>query len=385
MSGSDATGDAGNRGDAGNPARAVRDEDAFDVPAVADWLREHAAPAFAEVVAGEPEVRQFPGGASNLTYLLRYPAGDLILRRPPVGTKAKSAHDMRREHDIQAALHPVFPLVPRMVAFCDDHDVLGPDGRGSDFYVMERVDGVIPRRDLPFDLTPEQTGSLCETAYDVLVRLHSVDVEAAGLAGLGRGEGYVARQVAGWTDRFARARTDDTGDWSAITGWLAAEQPPDVAARLIHNDFRFDNLVLADRGDGPRVVGVLDWEMATVGDPLMDLGGALAYWVQADDDEFFQGFRRQPSSAPGMWTRAEIVRWYCDRMGFDMTPERWRFYEVFGLFRLAVIAQQIWYRYVHGQTHNEAYAVFGPAVGYLESRCRRILGEVAGDAAGTAG
>jgi aminoglycoside phosphotransferase (APT) family kinase protein len=130
------------------------------------------------------------------------------------------------------------------------------------------------------------------------------------------------------------------------------------------------------------VIGVLDWEMATVGDPLMDLGGALAYWVQADDDESFQGFRRQPSSAPGMWTRAEIVGWYCDRMGFAMTPERWRFYEVFGLFRLAVIAQQIWYRYVHGQTHNEAYAVFGPAVGYLESRCRRILGGLGGASGG---
>ena len=187
--------------DVGNPAREVRDEDAFDVGVVAAWLRRHAAPEFATVVSGEPEVRQFPGGASNLTYLLRYPAGDLILRRPPVGAKARSAHDMRREHDIQAALRAVFPLVPQMVAFCDDAAVLG-----SDFYVMERLEGMIPRRDLPFDLTPEQTGRLCETAYDVLVRLHSVDVEAAGLAGLGRGEGYVARQVAG-LDRPLRPRS----------------------------------------------------------------------------------------------------------------------------------------------------------------------------------
>ena len=357
--------------DAGNPAKPVRAEDAFDVAALTGWVRDHAAPEFASVVEGEPEVRQFPGGASNLTYLLRYPTGDLILRRPPAGTKARSAHDMRREHDIQAALHPVFPLVARMVAFCEDADVIG-----SDFYVMERLDGVIPRRDLPFDLPPEGTGELCRSAYDVLVRLHSVDVEAAGLAGLGRGAGYVARQVAGWTDRFVRARTDDTGDWSDVIEWLAAEQPPDVGACLIHNDFRFDNLVLGGGPPGPdpvHIVGVLDWEMATVGDPLMDLGGALAYWVQADDDEFFQGFRRQPSSAAGMWTREEIVAWYCRRMGLEMTAERWRFYEVFGLFRLAVIAQQIWYRYVHGQTHNEAYAVFGPAVGYLESRCRRLL------------
>jgi aminoglycoside phosphotransferase (APT) family kinase protein len=355
-------------GDAGNPSRPVRDEDSFDVAAVAAWLRGHAAAEFTEVVAGEPEVRQFAGGASNLTYLLRYPAGDLILRRPPAGTKARSAHDMRREHDIQAALRPVFPLVAQMVGFCDDPAVIG-----SDFYVMERLQGTVPRRDLPFDLAPAEVGRLCEAAYDVLVRLHSVDVEAAGLAALSRGDGYVARQVAGWTERFARARTADTGDWSDITAWLDAVQPVDVGSCLIHNDFRLDNLVLAG-GDGPpRVVGVLDWEMATVGDPLMDLGGALAYWVEADDDAFFQGFRRQPSQAPGMWTRAEIVRWYCDRRGISMTPDRWRFYEVFGLFRLAVIAQQIWYRYVQGQTHNEAYAVFGPAVAYLETRCRSLV------------
>ena len=149
-------------------------------------------------------------------------------------------------------------------------------------------------------------------------------------------------------------------------------QPDDRGQCLIHNDFRFDNLVLSP--DALRVTGVLDWEMATVGDPLMDLGGALAYWVEPGDDEFFQQFRRQPSTTPGMWTRWEVVDHYARRTGLVVTPEQWRFYEVFGLFRLAVIAQQIWYRYALGQTHNEAYAVFGPAVAYLEQRCRRILG-----------
>lgn len=351
----------------GNPARAVRDEDAFDVAAVATWLRDHAAPELRDELAHQPEVRQFAGGASNLTYLLRYPTQDLILRRPPAGAKAKSAHDMGREFTIQAALKPVFALVPTMVGYCEDPAVIG-----SEFYVMEKVEGTILRRDLPWPMPPQEVSQLCSNAFDVLVALHQVDVAAAALAGLGRGEGYVARQVAGWTDRFTRARTDDTGDWSDLTGWLDAHQPADVGACLIHNDFRFDNLVLA-HDDPLRVVGVLDWEMATVGDPLMDLGGALAYWVQADDDEHFRGFRRQPTDAPGMWTRAEIVERYCDRMGLAMTPERWLFYEVFGLFRLAVIAQQIWYRYVQGQTHNEAYAVFGPAVGYLQSRCRRLV------------
>jgi aminoglycoside phosphotransferase (APT) family kinase protein len=350
-------------------SRPVRDEDAFDVGAVAAWLREHARDHdLAHELVGTPEVRQFPGGASNLTYLLSYPGRDLVLRRPPVGVKAKSAHDMGREHDIQAALAPVFPYVATMVGLCRDESVIG-----SEFYVMVRLDGAIPRRRLGFDVTPAQASRLCGRAWDVLVDLHAVDVGAIpALAALNRGKGYVARQVAGWTNRLDKAATDDLGDWSPVTAWLDEHQPTDRGQCVIHNDFRLDNLVLSP--DELQVTGVLDWEMSTVGDPLMDLGGALAYWVEAGDDEFFQQFRRQPSSEPGMWTRREIVEHYAARTGLSVTPEQWRFYEVFGLFRLAVIAQQIWYRYANGQTHNEAYAVFGPAVAYLEQRCRRILG-----------
>jgi aminoglycoside phosphotransferase (APT) family kinase protein len=350
-------------------SRPVREEDAFDVGAVAAWLREHAREHDQPYdLEGTPEVRQFPGGASNLTYLLSYPRIDLILRRPPVGAKARSAHDMAREHDIQAALEPVFPYVATMVGLCRDESLIG-----SEFYVMERLEGTIPRRRLGFDASPDEVSRLCARAWDVLVDLHAVDVDASpALSALNRGEGYVARQVAGWTDRLDGARTDDLGDWSPVTGWLDVHQPADVGQCVIHNDFRFDNLVLDPTTR--TVVGVLDWEMATVGDPLMDLGGALAYWVEVGDDEFFQQFRRQPSSEPGMWSRWEIVEHYAARTGRSVSPEAWRFYEVFGLFRLAVIAQQIWYRYFHGQTHNDAYAVFGPAVAYLEQRCRRILG-----------
>ncbi|WP_182525013.1 phosphotransferase family protein [Nocardioides dongkuii] len=344
----------------GNPARPVRDEDAFDTEAVAAWL------GLGEI----SEVRQFAGGASNLTYLLRLPDRELILRRPPAGQKAAGAHDMAREHRIQAALAPVFPHVPAMVGLCEDESLIG-----SPFYVMEKVEGTILRRDLPGAMTADEVSRLCRNAWDVLTELHSVDVTRhPELAALGRGEGYVGRQVAGWTSRFAKARTDDTGDWSDVTSWLEQHQPADVAQVLVHNDFRLDNLVLAP-DDPTRIVGVLDWEMATVGDPLMDLGGSMAYWVEAGDDEVFQMFRRQPSNAPGMWTRAEIVERYCSRAGYDVSPDQWRFYEVFGLFRLAVIAQQIWYRYAHGQTTNEAYAVFGPAVQYLEARCRRLVDE----------
>ena len=348
-------------------SRAVRDEDAFDVDAVASWLRDHAT-AFRDDLVGTPEVRQFPGGASNLTYLLRYPGRELILRRPPTGVKAASAHDMGREYRIQSALAPEFPYVATMVGLCADESVIG-----SEFYVMERLDGTILRRDLPFDATPDDVSRLCENAFDVLIALHSVDTGALPeLARLDKGPGYVGRQVAGWAGRFERARTDDTGDWSDIVAWIEQHQPEDVAQVLIHNDFRFDNMVL-DPDDPMKIIGVLDWEMATIGDPLMDLGGSMSYWVEPGDDEFFQQFRRQPTTTPGMWTRQQIVDHYCVRMGFPMTPGKWLFYEVFGIFRLAVIAQQIWYRYFHRQTTNDAYAVFGPAVGYLEKRCRQLL------------
>jgi aminoglycoside phosphotransferase (APT) family kinase protein len=346
----------------GNEPREVRDEDAFDVAAVHAWL----APQVPGLGAEPPEVRQFGGGASNLTYLLRYPDRDLVLRRPPVGQKAASAHDMVREHRVQSALAPHYRYVPAMVALCTDPSVLG-----SDFYVMERVPGTILRGTLPdgMSLTPEQAHGLGLRAFDALLELHAVDVEAAGLTDLGRGRGYVGRQVTGWSERYRRARTDNVPDFEAVMRWLAERQPDDVATVLVHNDFRLDNLVL----DGDlNVVGVLDWEMATLGDPLMDLGGALAYWVQADDDEGYRLSKRQPSDLPGMPTRAEIVRHYAERTGLRV--DDWTFYEVFGLFRLAVIVQQIYYRFHHGQTTNPAFEHFWLFVGVLDDRCRRLAG-----------
>ncbi|GAB4001432.1 phosphotransferase family protein [Nocardioides ultimimeridianus] len=342
-------------------SRPVRDEDAFDIAAVAAWLDRPIA-----------EVRQFPGGASNLTYLLRMEDGEeLILRRPPAGTKAKGAHDMGREFRIQAGLAQVFPQVAPMVAYATAEE----SPIGAELYVMERVVGRIPRRDFGFDITEEQTSELCRSAADTLVALHEADVMSVpDLAALAKGDGYVRRQVDGWTTRLANAATDDMGDWSDITGWLAEHQPADVGRCMIHNDYRFDNMVLAE-DDPTRIVALLDWELATVGDPLMDLGGALAYWVQPDDDEFFQLFRRQPTTAPGMWTRVQLRDHYLAARGLSVSDAGWRFYEAFGVFRLAVIIQQIWYRYVHRQTTNEAYAGFGQAVGYLESRCRSIIEE----------
>ncbi|MQA26171.1 MAG: phosphotransferase [Micromonosporaceae bacterium] len=343
-------------------ARAVRGEDGFDVGAMNSWLAERV-----DGLAGEPEVRQFPGGASNLTYLLRYPDRDLILRRPPGGTKAKSAHDMRREHRIQSGLKPVFPYVPEMLALCTDESVIG-----GDFYVMEKLDGIILRRELPsgLTLTPAEARQLCHSVIDRLVELHSIDPDEAGLSDIGKGRGYVRRQVTGWSDRYRRAQTWNVPSYRRVMAWLDANQPDDVRTCVIHNDYRFDNVVL-DAGDPQRIIGILDWEMATLGDPLMDLGGGLAYWMQTDDGRLALAHARQPTHLPGMLTRREVVEYYCARTG--LPSDNWTFYEVFGLFRLAVIAQQIYYRYYHKQTHNPAFKRMWILVRYLHRRAARLI------------
>jgi aminoglycoside phosphotransferase (APT) family kinase protein len=341
---------------------AVRPGEELDVAAVDGWLR-----TIVGELDGPPEVTQYSGGASNWTYRLRYRNRDLVLRRPPAGTKARSAHDMAREFRIQQGLAPAFPAVPRMVGLCQDPAVLG-----TDFYVMERIDGLILRGRLPAGvrLDPAQARQLCTSLVDKLVELHAVDAVATGLGAFGKGPGYPRRQVEGWSERYQKARTWNVPSFSHVRGWLAEHTPPDVASCVIHNDWRLDNMVL-DPADPTRIIGVLDWEMATLGDPLMDLGSALAYWVHADDPLLLRATRRQPTHLPGMLRREEVVEAYLARTGHR--PERWAFYEVFGLFRLAVIAQQIYYRYHHRQSRNPAFKNFWILVGYFDWRCRSII------------
>ncbi|MGH8775506.1 MAG: phosphotransferase family protein [Jiangellaceae bacterium] len=340
----------------------VRPEDAFDLGALTAWLAGHV-----DGLHGVPEVRQFTGGASNRTFLLRYPSRDLVLRCPPGGTRPSSGHDMRREYVVQQRLRPVFPYVPAVVALCEDPGVIGVP-----FNVVQRLEGPILRRSVPPGVTLDHATArrLCGEFVDRLVELHSVDVGAVGLDDLGPGPGYVARQVAGWAERYRQARTDDVPDFEPVMAWLAERQPADVGSCLVHNDFRLDNVVL-DPSDPGRIVGILDWEMATVGDPLMDLGGGLAYWVQSDDDEEYRSLRRQPTHLPGMLTRTEIVAAYTEQR--DLATRDWAFYEVFGLFRLAGIAQQIHYRYHHRQTTNPAFSHLGRSVQKLARRCARLI------------
>jgi aminoglycoside phosphotransferase (APT) family kinase protein len=309
--------------------------------------------------AGPLGVEQFPHGHSNLTYLLRLGEAEWVLRRPPFGNQVKTAHDMGREYRVLSGLSAVFPAAPRPLLYCDDESVLG-----TTFYVMERRRGVVLRKQLPpgMAIDPLTARGLCTALIDTLARLHALDYRAAGLGELGKPEGYVARQVNGWANRYAAARTDDVPEMERVARWLSEHLPPEVGAALIHNDFKYDNLLL-DPADLTRIVAVLDWEMATLGDPLMDLGTTLSYWVEAGDPEPLRRAAFGPTALPGSLTRRELVERYEERAG-RVAPGV-LFYYCFGLFKTAVIIQQIYARFVRGHTRDARFARLNEVVAVL--------------------
>ena len=341
----------------------VRHGEELDVRAVGNWLIEHG-----EDISGSVEVTQYSGGASNWTYRLKYENADLILRRPPKGTKAKSAHDMKREYHVQHALAKYYPVVPEMLLLCQDESIIG-----SEFYVMKRIEGIIPRANLPKELNfgEQQVRELCINFIDKLIELHQVPFEGTDLEKLGKGDGYCRRQVEGWDSRYEKAKTLNVPSFKYVRQWLKDNIPTDSKTCVIHNDWRFDNVIL-DPTDPSKIIGVLDWEMATLGDPLMDLGSALAYWVEESDNALFKATRRQPTHLKGMFTRAEVVEHYLNKTG--LSTENWTFYEVFGIFRLAVIAQQIYYRFYHKQTNNPAFKDFWIVIHALHIRALKLIG-----------
>ena len=341
----------------------AREGEELDAAVIARYLKPHLPH-----LTGEPTIRQFPGGASNLTYLLSYPEQDLVLRRPPLGKKAKSAHDMGREFLILNRLNDGFPFCPKAYVHCTDPALIG-----DEFYVMQRVEGIILRSDIPSQLnfTAEKTQALCESFIDKLGDLHQVDYQACGLAELGKPEGYVERQIKGWSDRYEKALTPDAPLWTEVKAWLNDKMPADhPKPAIIHNDYRFDNVIL-DPDNPMQIIGVLDWEMATIGDPLMDLGNSLAYWIEASDPAPVQMMRRQPSNAPGMLTRQEIVDYYAKKAGIEIT--NFDFYYTYGIFRLAGIVQQIYYRFYHGQTKDKRFAPFVQLNALLEQMALNVI------------
>ncbi|MGV6820971.1 MAG: phosphotransferase family protein [Parvularcula sp.] len=350
----------------GNQAHALRAEDKFDVAAVDRVLKEHVTG-----LAGTPSVGQFVGGASNLTYALDYPERRLVLRRPPVGPKPKSGHSMIREYRVMKALKPHFSAVPDVVYYAsDEQSVLG-----AEFYVMDRVDGVILGKDIPpeWDWSPAQGRRFCETVWSLFADLHAVDFVAAGLGDFGKAVGYVERQVLGWNKRFEAALTPDAHPFEDVRDWIVAHRPADTPrASLLHGDYRIDNLILNET-DPMKIEAVLDWELAALGDPLMDLGAALAYWIEPGDPAGLKPLEKQPSGAPGMMTRQEIVAFYSEKSGIKI--DDFTFYYVFGLFRLAAIAQQIYRRYYEGATTNPAFKNLGHGAMGLCAYCQLLIRE----------
>jgi aminoglycoside phosphotransferase (APT) family kinase protein len=348
-------------------AGAIREGEELDM----DRLRAHLEPVIGPQ-AQTLEVNQFPGGHSNLTYLLSSGKESWVLRRPPYGSKVKSAHDMSREYRILSALKNVFPYGPVPIHFCDDHDVIG-----CDFYLMNYIQGLVIRRDYPshLGLSPSQIRQQLLNFFDVLSELHSVDLVEAGLDNFGKPEGYVQRQVDGWCRRWRDAVTPDTVNVDATMQWLQDNMPAESGkASVIHNDYKLDNVIFS--AENPlQVIGVLDWEMATVGDPLMDLGCTLGYWVQTSDPDFFRESRTMPSDIEGAPGRGEIIQRFQEKTGLSV--DNFPFYFCFGLFRLCVIGQQIYYRYYHGHTKDERFAGFLKKAYVLQQMCELIInGEI---------
>src|SRR5271154_5943467 len=312
---------------------AIRSGEELPLATLAPYLRGHFRGE-----AGTLEVRQFPSGHSNLTYSLRLGSRELVLRRPPFGSKVKSAHDMSREFRVLSRLHSVFSPAPEVLLYCDDSSIIG-----APFYVMEPIRGIILRRALPtgFDFPADKARRLSESFIDNLIRLHRVDYAGAGLSDLGKPEGYLERQVRGWTERYYGSKTHDYSEVEKLSTWMQQHMPATRTVSLIHNDYKYDNVVL-DSNDITKIVGVLDWEMCTLGDPLSDLGTTLAYWTDPSDLRELREICSAPTTTPGTLTRAQLAKRYALATGRSIHDIV--FYMTFARFKVAVIVQQIYYR-----------------------------------------
>ncbi|WP_338871594.1 phosphotransferase family protein [Spirosoma sp. SC4-14] len=334
--------------------RAVRVGEELDRAALNAYLREQI-PAIGDV----QEIRQFPGGFSNLTYLLKTANRDFVLRRPPAGATIKGGHDMGREFRVLSLLKGHYTPIPNPILYCEIDAILG-----TPFYIMERVSGIILRAPMApsLKLSPERMRQLSEALVDNLTTIHVLDIVETGLIQLGKPEGYVQRQVEGWIKRYRNAQTDNIAAMDAVGEWLVTHYPPEQKPAFLHNDYKYDNVLFATNehtGDPlPVICGVLDWEMATVGDPLMDLGATLAYWSEAADTPAYRTFNL--TWLPGNLTRREVADRYAERSGRNLSAIV--FYYVFGLYKNAVIAQQIYARWKQGYSKDERFGKILPMI-----------------------
>ncbi len=334
-------------------AVAVRPGEELDVARLSAYLSRHFDSS------GPVTVEQFPSGHSNLTYRVTRGAREFVLRRPPFGSQVKTAHDMGREYRVLSKLHEAYPVAPKVILYCDDLSVLA-----APFYLMEPIRGIILRREPApgLSLSPAMARQLSEAFLDNLVRLHGLDYDKIGLGDLGKPQGYLERQVERWIDRYHNAATHDLPEVGRISAWLTHHIPASSDATLIHNDYKYDNVVL-DSNDITKIVGVLDWEMCTLGDPLSDLGTTLAYWTDPADPDELQEVRSAPTTIAGTLTRAELAQRYALATGRDIHDMV--FYLILARFKVAVIVQQIYYRYARGLTHDERFATMPHRIAVL--------------------
>ncbi len=344
-----------------NDTIVVRPDERFDEAQLAEYLR-GKLPGSQNPLS----VRQFGGGAANLTYLLDYGAHEYVLRRPPLGPVAKSAHDMAREYKVLSVLHQAIPYAPQAFLYCEDPGLIG-----ADFFVMARKHGVVVRRSIPplFANTPDSPRRMSAALVDALVDFHAVDYNALGLGSLGRPDGFVARQVEGWYRRWQKAKTHDLPEMDTIYAWLKANLPQTRDFSLVHNDYKLDNVMLAADDPG-RVVAIFDWDMCTLGDPLADLGALLTYWTEPSDPPYLQAVAMMPVGDLGFMTRAELVQRYAERSGRSV--HNIKFYHALGLFRLTVIIAQIYIRYKRGQTQDQRFAAFEVMIPLLAQAAQDI-------------
>lgn len=313
-------------------------------------------------------VRQFGGGAANLTYLLDYGSYQYVLRRPPLGPVAKSAHDMAREYKVLSVLHEAFPSAPQAFCYCDDPTIIG-----AYFFVMERREGVVVRRSLPdiYAKFPDAPRRMSAALVDTLTQFHAVDYEAIGLGDLGEPSGFIERQIEGWYKRWGNAQTHELPEMDTIYHWLKANQPASTQFSLVHNDYKLDNVML-DAADPGKIVAVFDWDMCTLGDPLNDLGALLCYWSQPSDPPALQAMAMMPVGDLGFMTRQALVARYAEKSG--RTVAHINFYHALGLFRLTVIIAQIYIRYQRGQTQDERFAAMEFMIPVLAKAALAVAG-----------
>jgi aminoglycoside phosphotransferase (APT) family kinase protein len=326
----------------------VRKDERFNEAAVELYLRDRLPGADQPL-----SVSQFGGGAANLTYLLDYGSHEYVLRRPPLGPVARSAHDMKREYSVLSVLHRAFPYAPHAYLYYPNNDLIG-----SDFLVMDRKHGVVVRRRLPpeFAAIPHAPRQMSLAMVDTLVEFHAVDYEALGLSDLGRPDGFVSRQIEGWYRRWKAALVEELPEMDACYYWLRQNQPQRARRTLVHNDYKLDNVMLSATDPG-QMVAIFDWDMCTLGDPLCDLGALLAYWTEPDDPPHFKGMASMPLGVDGFLSRQELVARYAESSGESL--EDIHFYYALALYRLAVILAQIYIRYKRGQTKDSRFARLG--------------------------